>query len=57
MRADGYSHHATFELQDGRSGVVTITSDAAALHFLRAGELVESVPIVPRPGQTLTVRR
>ena len=57
MRADGYSHHDAMPLVNGRSGVVTVTTDAAELQFLRDGAVVDTAPIAPLPGQPLRVRR
>ena len=57
MRADGYSHQPRVALVEGRSGVVTITSNATTLQFLRDGQVLDSIPISPRPGETLNIRR
>lgn len=57
MRADGYSNYDEFPLTDGRTGVLTLTSDAATLELLRDGEVLESIPIHPRPGEVTTIRR
>jgi RNA polymerase sigma-70 factor (ECF subfamily) len=57
IRADGYSNLREMELVDGRSGVVSITTDAHTLHLLRAGVVVDSIRIHPRPGETLRVVR
>ena len=56
MRADGYSNYQEFPLTDGRSGVVTLTSDAAVLKLLRDGEVVRTVPLRLRPGEVTTIR-
>ncbi|MEZ5964525.1 MAG: sigma-70 family RNA polymerase sigma factor [Planctomycetota bacterium] len=57
MRADGYSTHDTVPLRSGRSGVLTVTSDATTLEFLRSGEVVDSEPIEVHPGALLRIRR
>ncbi|MEM7205186.1 MAG: sigma-70 family RNA polymerase sigma factor [Planctomycetota bacterium] len=57
MRADGYSHLSQVTLVNGRSGVLTITSNAVSLQFLRGGEVVDAMPISPRPGQSLQIQR
>ncbi len=51
MRADGYSNYDSFPIVDGRSGVVTVTSDAAYLHLGKGGEIVETLPLDLRPGE------
>ena len=55
MRADGYSNYSELPLVDGRSGVVTIHSDATDLILLRDGAVIDSLPIAPRPGETLQI--
>ena len=51
MRADGYSNYDDFPLTEGRSGVVTVNSDAAFLHIVFDGEEVDRLPLVLRPGE------
>ena len=51
MRADGYSNFGDFQLVEGRSGVVTVNSDAAYLNLVLEGEVVETMPLVLRPGE------
>lgn len=57
LRADGYSNCEILPLEAGRSGVVTITSNAATLELLLAGEVVDRLPLAPRPGERIDVRR
>ncbi len=57
LRADGYSNHELYALEAGRSGVVTITSNATTLELLLAGEVVDRLPLAPRPGERIDVRR
>jgi len=57
LRADGYSNYEELALENGRSGVVTITSNAATLELLLDGEVVDAMPLAPRPGERIDVRR
>ncbi len=51
MRADGYSDFQRFPLDAGRSGTVTVTSEASSLHLLVGDERVATLPLVLRPGE------
>ena len=57
MRADGYSTYDEFPLTNGRSGVVSITTNATELQLLQGTVVLESIPIAPRPGQPLSISR
>lgn len=57
LRADGYDTYDALPLEAGRSGVVAATSDAAELRFLRAGVVVESMPLRLRPATTTRIVR
>ena len=57
MRADGYTTREVHHLLRGRSGVVSITSDARALVLLHGDDVVETIPLQPRPGQTIYISR
>ena len=57
MRADGYSTFDSVRLVAGRSGVLTVTSDAVTLELLRGDEVVESLSIEVHPGATVRIRR
>ncbi|MEM7311076.1 MAG: hypothetical protein AAF682_30680, partial [Planctomycetota bacterium] len=57
MRADGYSNYDVFELDGGRSGVVTVPSHAAWLHLMDGETVVEEIPLRLVPGEITTIRR
>lgn len=57
MRADGYSNFEQLPILDGRSGVVTVSTGAAAVLLFRAGEQIERVPLRLRPGSITTIAR
>lgn len=56
MRADGYSHRDRVGLVDGRSGILTITTNVTELEFLRGGEVIDTLPITPKPGEELQIQ-
>ena len=55
MKADGYSNYDRFELTDGRSGVLTLTTDAAFLHLLRGQEELDVLPLSLRTGEVTRI--
>ena len=57
MRADGYSTSDTLPLTDGRSGVVSVTTDAVELWLCRGDTVLERVPLQLRPGDVVTIAR
>lgn len=57
MRADGYSTHSDFDLTGGRSGVVTVTTSARWLVWLRDGQVLGEEPVFLEPGANGTFRR
>ena len=57
MRADGYSHVTRVPLVDGRSGIVTVTTNVTDVELLREGEVVERISVDPKPGEPLEIVR
>ena len=55
MRADGYSNFEEMPLVQGRSGVVTVTTDAAELVLTDAEGVVDRIPLSLRPGEVATI--
>ncbi|MHC4378045.1 MAG: RNA polymerase sigma factor [Planctomycetota bacterium] len=56
MRADGYTTHYDFALSAGRSGVVTVTTAAATLVWLRDDEVLGELPLFLQPGENGTLQ-
>ncbi len=51
MRADGYTTHDAFELTADRSGVVTVTTAAATLVWLRDDAVLGELALYLQPGE------
>ncbi len=57
MRADGHSNGRILVLEGGKSGIVTVTSDATVVNLIKDGEVVDSVTVRLRPGVVERIRR